>query len=111
MPLYKPGDVVLIAFPFTHLKKTKKRPALVLLNVGDNDVIVARITSKLTHTNFDVVIREWENAGLISVSIVRIHKLGTIEESVIEKKIGVLDKKDWMNVCATARMLFREMEK
>lgn len=111
MPLYHKGDVVLIVFPFTHLKKAKKRPALILLNVGDNDVLVARITSKLSHTNFDSMVSEWEQAGLISPSIVRIHKLGTIEENVIEKKIGALDKKDWMNVRMTTRRLFREIEK
>lgn len=110
MPLYQPGNVVLIAFPFTHLRKTKKRPALVLLNVGDNDVLVARITSKLTHATFDVSISEWESAGLISPSIVRVHKLGTIEESVIEKKIGTLDKKDWINACTTARKLFQKVK-
>ncbi len=107
MPLYQSGDVVLIAFPFTHLKKTKKRPALVLLDVGDNDVLVARITSKLTDTNFDVTIGEWKKAGLILPSIVRIHKLGTIEGNAIEKKIGILHKKDWTNVCATLGKLLR----
>ena len=111
MPLYHQGDVVLIAFPFTHLKKTKKRPALVLLNVGDNDLIVARITSKLTHTDFDVTISKWKEIGLLMPSIVRIHKPGTIEEGIIEKKIGTLDKKDWMNVYTIARKLFREIEK
>ena len=111
MPLYHPGDVVLITFPFTHFKKTKKRPALVLLNVGDNDVLVARITSKITHANFDVVMSEWKEIGLVLPSIVRIHKLATIEESVIEKKIATLHKKDWVNICATARKLFKEIQK
>lgn len=107
MTVYQPGDVVLITFPFTHLKKTKKRPALVLLNVGDGDVLVARITSKITNTNFDITINEWKKIGLLLSSIVRIHKLGTIEESVIEKKIGVLDRSDWMRVCETVSKLFQ----
>lgn len=105
---YKPRDVVLIAFPFTHLKKTKKRPALVLLNVGDGDVLVARITSKLMDTDFDVMIMEWKKAGLIFPSVVRLHKIGTIAESVIEKKIGVFHEKDWKNARAVITKLFRK---
>jgi len=111
MALYHPGDIVLIAFPYTNLKKIKKRPALVLLNVGDNDVLVARITGKQMHADFNVLINEWSGIGLLMPSVVRIHKLGTIEEDIIEKKIGVLHKKDWVNVCVTARKLFQDIQK
>ena len=107
MAHYKPCDVVLIAFPFTHLKKVKKRPALVLLNVGDGDVLVARITSKIIDTDFDVTITEWKNAGLIFPSVVRLHKIATIEETAIEKKIGVLCVKDWKNARVAIKKLFR----
>lgn len=98
MPNYQSRDIVLISFPFTNLKKTKKRPALVLLNVGDGDVLVARITSKAMDADFDAEIKEWKQAGLILPSIVRLHKLGTIDGSVIEKKLGVVHEKDWEKI-------------
>lgn len=110
MPNYRSRDIVLISFPFTNLKKKKKRPALVLLAVGDGDVIVARITSKIMNTNFDVTIEEWRHAGLILPSVVRLNKLGTIEESIIEKKLGVVHDKDWKRVHITIKKLFERIE-
>ena len=44
MTTYQPGDVVLLAFPFTDGVRQKQRPALVLLDTGDPDIVVARIT-------------------------------------------------------------------
>jgi mRNA interferase MazF len=38
---YQPGDLVLVAFPFTG-GGSKVRPALVLLDTGDDDILVAR---------------------------------------------------------------------
>lgn len=109
MPSYQSRDIVLIAFPFTNLKKKKKRPALILLSVGDGDVIVARITSKITDTNFDVIIEEWGLVGLILPSIVRLNKLGTIEECVIERKLGVIHEKDWKKVQIIIKRLFEKI--
>ena len=46
MTLYKPGDVVLVEFPFASGVGSKLRPALVILDTGDVDLVVARITSQ-----------------------------------------------------------------
>lgn len=40
------SDLVLIAFPHTDLKKVSKRPALVLFDAGDQDVLVTRVTTQ-----------------------------------------------------------------
>lgn len=109
MPNYQPRDIVLISFPFTNLKNTKKRPALVLLNVGDGDVLVARITGKVMDTDFDVKITEWKQVGLILPSIVRLNKLGTIDESVIEKKLGAVHEKDWNMVQIAIKKLLERI--
>jgi hypothetical protein len=42
MTSYQSGEVVLVSFPFTQSSQTKNRPALVLLDTGDADVLVAR---------------------------------------------------------------------
>ncbi len=110
MPHYQPRDVVLISFPFTDLKKKKKRPALVLLRVGDGDVLVARITSKSMNTSFDVIVSQWRHAGLLLPSIVRLHKLGTIDEGVIEKKLGTIATIDWKEILSRIEKLFEQIK-
>jgi len=43
---YSFGDVVIIAFPYTNMNNTVMRPAMVVVDTGDEDIIVARITSQ-----------------------------------------------------------------
>jgi mRNA interferase MazF len=50
MTSYNPGD--LAEFPFAGSKGTKKRPAVVLLDTGDSDVVLARVTTQLRHTSY-----------------------------------------------------------
>jgi mRNA interferase MazF len=40
------GDVVIIPFPYSNLSKSKRRPALVLAEVGRGDFLLCQITSK-----------------------------------------------------------------
>ncbi len=51
---YKFCDIILIEYPFSEQSTIKKRPALVLLDTGDNDIVVIRITSKLYSTKYDI---------------------------------------------------------
>ncbi len=95
MPNYKPGDVLLLKFPFTGTGETKRRPALLLLDVGDDDLVVARITSQMARSDFDVEIKQWREAGLRLPSIIRLHKLATLEKQLIERKLGKLSASDW----------------
>jgi len=44
MTSFAAGDIVLLKFPFTDAAGSKRRPALVLLDTGDEDVMVARVT-------------------------------------------------------------------
>ncbi len=65
-------------FPFSNLTGSKRRPALVLLNTGDDDIVLARIASQPQQTKFDVDLKEWLAAGLDLPSIVRLDKLATL---------------------------------
>ncbi len=98
MPTYKPGDVVLLDFPFVSGASTKRRPALVLLDIGDADIVAARVTSQAAHDSFDVELSDWKAAGLMLPSIVRIHKLATLEKALIVRGIGALSNNDWAKV-------------
>jgi mRNA-degrading endonuclease toxin of MazEF toxin-antitoxin module len=87
------GDIVLLKFPFTDGEKSKKRPALVLVDTEDEDIIVCRITSKLYSSDFDFEIKNWDKCGLKLPSVIRLHKIATLERSLVDQSIGDLDKK------------------
>jgi mRNA interferase MazF len=40
------GDVVIIPFPYSDLTQSKRRPALVLAEVGMGDFLLSQITSQ-----------------------------------------------------------------
>ncbi|MEX0268340.1 type II toxin-antitoxin system PemK/MazF family toxin [Leptolyngbyaceae cyanobacterium UHCC 1019] len=84
-------------FPFTN-EGSKRRPALVLLDTGDADVVVARVTSQSPQTEYDVPLEEWQNAGLVLPSTVRLHKIATLEKSFVERQLGCLTADDWQRV-------------
>jgi mRNA interferase MazF len=47
MKQFQFGQIVLIGFPHTDGTSFNKRPALVLFDANDEDIIVCRITSKI----------------------------------------------------------------
>jgi mRNA interferase MazF len=51
---YQSGEVLLLSFPFVDGVNSKRRPALVLIDTRDEDIIVTRITSQVTKMIFDV---------------------------------------------------------
>lgn len=85
------GDIVLLKFPFTDSNTLKKRPALIINDYNDGDIIVCRITSRIYKTSFDIYIDNWEKSGLKLPSVVRVHKLATLEKKMIELVMGKVD--------------------
>jgi mRNA interferase MazF len=98
MTIYNQWDIVLVPFPFTNLKKTKKRPALIIspehYNIGQ-DVIIAFMTSNIkSFPQFgDYHIIEWELSGLPKPTLIRM-KLATILKEILIKKLGNLQNED-----------------
>jgi mRNA interferase MazF len=96
----KPGEIVLVKFPFTSLDSEKKRPALVLLVTSATSKInfctVAMITSKIEGLKFsgDIALSDWKLAGLLHPSLLRLSKTATIDQELITKKLGSLSSKD-----------------
>jgi mRNA interferase MazF len=103
---YSFGDVFLLHFPFTDSSQTKPRPVIVLIDTGDEDFLVARVTSQEPHSKFDVVLDEWEEAGLKLPSIVRSHKLVTLHKNRIIRSIGKILEKDRENLKATLKVMW-----
>lgn len=106
MQNYRFGEVVLLAFPFASRREVKRRPALVLLDTGNADILVARITSQYIDTDYDVKLAEWEQAGLLLPSVVRLHKLATLQKSLVERQLGALTQDDLSKVRLKIQQIF-----
>ena len=95
---YKKWDIVLVPFPFTDLKTTKKRPALVISPDNYNkgfDLVILFITSQMDSPKRlgDYHITEWEMSGLPKPSMIRM-KFATIHKSIVVKTLGKLSNID-----------------
>jgi mRNA interferase MazF len=82
------GDIVLLKFPFTDGKSYKRRPALIINDFDDGDIIVCRITSQIYKTRNDVYIDDWEKSGLKLPSVIRVHKIAALEKDMVEIIMG-----------------------
>ena len=107
MQSYQRGDIVLLVFPFTRLRQQSKRPALVLLDSGDADIVASRITSQSARTRFDLEITGWQEAGLLLPSIVRLDKLATLEKRSVERRLGALPPEDLRKVEESLKLLWQ----
>ncbi len=76
------------------MQGAKRRPALVLLDAGDEDVLVARVTSAPAVSEFDVRLQGWQNVGLLLPSTVRLHKLATLKKRLVTRTLGTLSAAD-----------------
>jgi hypothetical protein len=73
------GEVVLIRMEFHQGRPGGKiRPALALLDTGDDDFVAAPITSQARLAEYDLPIKYWQAARLNVASWVRIHKLAVL---------------------------------
>jgi len=101
--IYKPGDVVVVPFPFTDKLSNKRRPALVVssdsdFNAESGHVVLAMITSAANSPwPLDVELSDLTSAGLSSPSKVRM-KLFTLDARLIIKTAGRLATDDADNV-------------
>jgi mRNA interferase MazF len=94
-----------VDFPFTVSGPGKPRPALVILDTGDADVVLARVPSQPHSTPFDVPISGWQQAGLLAPSTVRLHKLATLAKNRVRRRLGALVGNDRQHVGTVLRQL------
>ena len=104
----RPGEVVLIRMEFHQGQGGKVRPAMVLLDTGDDDCVVAPITSRARDSRFDFAIQDWALAGLNVPSKVRVHKLIVVAKAGIAKRLGMLGEADRSTLVRLLAEAFRE---
>lgn len=95
---YSFGDIVLVRFPYTDSSRNKIRPSLILLDTGDDDVLLAKMTSRRPFVTHDIPLSDWKSASLPLASIVRLHKINTIAKTEIIAITGRLSQVDRMTV-------------
>jgi len=105
MKEYDLGEIVLLLFPFADAMSAKRRPAMVLLDTGDEDILVARVTSQIAQTAFDIDIKDWMQAGLQLPSVVRVDKVATLEKRLVVKRLGVLTSNDYTQILERIKYL------
>jgi mRNA interferase MazF len=88
------GEVVLIRVPFHQAGGSKIRPAVVVLDTGDDDFVVAPVTSRARDSNFDLALADWQGAGLNVRSTVRMHKVAVLARSHLVRVLGRLSPDD-----------------
>ena len=74
MKRYTAGQILLMSVPFTSFAEGKRRPVLVVADTGDEDIVVARVTSQSGKSAFDVVVVDWHQAG----TFVSLHRRGQL---------------------------------
>jgi mRNA interferase MazF len=105
-PAFRRGDVVLLTFPFTSGAGGKSRPALVVLDTGDADVVLARVTTRRYATGADVPLAHWRAAGLAAPSVARLHKVVTVDKALVSRTLGTLDPVDVVAVAEALKQLY-----
>jgi mRNA interferase MazF len=107
MTSYKSGDIVLVEFPHTDLQGISKRPAIVLYDSGDQDILLARVTTQEYSTETDYKILDWQKSGLLAESYIRLGKQATIEKRYVVKQLGTLSASEMGHIKKILRKRFQ----
>ncbi|HEY2761496.1 MAG TPA: type II toxin-antitoxin system PemK/MazF family toxin [Pirellulales bacterium] len=78
------GEIVVLPFPQTNLQQGKRRPALVVVDLPGDDLILCQITSQAHHDSLSIEIdkADFVSGQLAVRSYIRPNRLFTVERSV-----------------------------
>ena len=84
------GTVVISPFPFSYLTASKKRPALVIVDLPGDDVILCQITSDHRRDGYELPLSKNDFAdGHLKVdSLIRTNKIFTATKGIIISEVG-----------------------
>lgn len=102
------GDVVVLPFPQTNLQPGKRRPALVLVDLPGDDLILCQITSQVRRDSHSITLDtgDFESGHLNVRSHIRPHRLFTVEKSVVIYTAAKISVAKLDEALAKARQLF-----
>jgi mRNA-degrading endonuclease toxin of MazEF toxin-antitoxin module len=106
MTNYEFGAVVLVYFPQSGVAARKQRPGIVVLDIGDADLVIAPVTSKARHLAGDLQVTELSGSGLIRPSWVRLAKIATLLKSDLIRVLGRLSDRDRTQIAEDWQKLY-----
>jgi mRNA interferase MazF len=97
---FKAGEIILISFPFTDLSNKKVRPAFVLRNQEDQDLLIAPISTKVNTSRKDYKIesQDFLSQKLPIESYVRYRKVFTLNQKLVLKRLPGLTAQAMNNI-------------
>jgi mRNA interferase MazF len=86
---YNKGDVVLVSYPFTNLKQSKVRPAILLRDQFQEDILVCPISTRIKVKSYELIITDEDYDGRILPvpSCIRTHNLFSLHASLVQQKV------------------------
>lgn len=111
--MYRQREIVLVPFPYSDLSSIKRRPVLIVSNDEYNskyqDVVVVVISSKIrSDDNYSISLSndDLEYGILPEESVIRVHKLFTIDKGRILKKFSIISETKYKDVYGILNRLF-----
>lgn len=92
--MFNQKDIILIPFPYSDLTGSKKRPALIISNEKINktsDRICCLVTTNQHKNDLKIGNSDFESGNLPFQSFIRAHRIFTIDERIIIKKICTIN--------------------
>lgn len=92
MERFVKGDVVIVPFPFSDLTRSKRRPALVVSELEEDDLILCQITSQEIRDKYAIPLEEndFESGILKQKSNIRPNRIFTADSHLILYRAGHL---------------------
>lgn len=108
MTTYECGTVVLVHFPQSGTTIRKQRPGVVVLDIGDADLVLAPVTSQPRNQAGDVPLASQSGTGLLRPSWVRLAKLATLLKTDVVRVLGKLSRDDRTRLAHHWQDLYRD---
>jgi len=92
-------EIVLLSFPFSNLRTSKVRPAIVIsnneYNRNSDDIIAVPLTSNLKIRDYALLItnRDLERGRLIMDSNVKVDRIFSVDKKLVRLTIGRVSRK------------------
>ena len=102
------GGIVVLPFPQTNLQQGKRRPALVVVDLPGDDLILCQITSQVHRDSNSISLdrNDFQRGQLNVRSYIRPNRLFTVEQSVILYTAAKLTTMKLDETLAKLRQLF-----